>query len=206
MAHPNPEIKLQPQSRFPWPIVALLAAAVLLAAAFYYLPRAPKNVAGPARGQIPQQPFGDTLRLSDINMAQSPTGGQLVLAGKIQNTGSNRIENITVNLHFRDANGAIVHQETQPLEVMEAKGSRAEPKPLQQDPLKPTGRRTFRVEAQVPSAWNHQVPEIVVEHVVIAGQQSGEPTSGQAGVAPGLRERANPRLPASDVTTSSDKG
>ena len=187
----DPKITLQPQSRFPWPLVAIVVAGVILIAIVFYLPRTPRTRRGPINAQTPAQPYGDTIRMSNVNVSPAPTGGQAYVTGNILNSGEKKIDGITASIVLRDSSGNVVDRETQPISVLTT-GSATEPKSLSQSPLDVNQTKNFRIAlTQVPSTWNHEVPEISIAHVDLEGQETGGQTAEQS--------KPSPQLPASDA-------
>jgi hypothetical protein len=77
LKNPNP-----PSSGFPGVLIAITVAVVLLGAAMYYLPRAPKRTPPPSAAQVPIQPTGSQLQLSHLESSMAPTGGAMYLDGR----------------------------------------------------------------------------------------------------------------------------
>lgn len=203
MAEGDPKIQLQPESKFPWPMVAILVAALMFAVFVYYLPREPKVARGiGSNAEVPAQPFGDMLKVQNVNLVPAPVGGQAYLVGDVINNSGKKIDEVTINLTLRDAQGGVIQRETAQLEAVVPKGKAAEPKTLRESPLAPQAMTAFRIALNsVPSNWDHKVPEITIEHVSFAASQAAEKPEG---VNDELRRRANPRLPASDVTSGAE--
>src|SRR5437868_207913 len=110
-------IRIQPQSKFPWPLAALIVAGLILAVFVYLLPRGtPRQAGGPVAGQVPNQPFGGELQIAHITVQPDPTGAQAYVAGTIENTGGKAINEITVDAEFLDGDGKIVQKETKQVE------------------------------------------------------------------------------------------
>ena len=177
----DPEIKLQPESRFPWPLVAILVAGLLLAAIIAYMPRSPKPATPPpAAATIPDQPFLDELQLTQLNVSTSPVGGQIYVLGQLQNTGNHEITGITVDAVFHDQAGAVIQRQTRPLSAMAATDA-SSVSSFADNPLKPNTQRNFRAAFDnIPASWNHQLPELRIVHEAYVGGPSPLPTGNDA--------------------------
>jgi hypothetical protein len=177
----DPKLAQQPESKFPWPLVAILIAALLLAAIIAYMPRTPKAVERPkAGGEIPPQPFVSEIHLTGLGLADSPVGGQTYVTGQMENTGEHDITGITVQATFHDQNNAVVQQYTRPLEELNTKNDANTSQPFTNSPLRAGQTRAFRVAFDnVPSAWNHQPPDLVIVHEAYVGGPT--PTPAEAG-------------------------
>jgi hypothetical protein len=194
--HGDPQFPLRPESKFPWPILAIIAAGAILAVFIYLLPRLPKqdvrNV--PTAGQIPDQPFGRELQVKNITVQPAPTGGAVVVAGDVVNTGSNKVAGVTVQAEFLDSSGKVVQQDTQLMQAVADKTG-TDVVPLVQSPLSPNEIKPFRIAfSQVPENWNHQAPRLRIMHVTFEGQEAGAQASG----APGQESGGAVQKPASD--------
>lgn len=174
MAHPDPNIPLQPQGKFPWPFVALITAALILLAVFYYAPRMPRVAKEAPSAQVPDQPVPGQFQLKDLKLIPAPTGGQAYVTGTIQNTSGRKVEGVAVDIVFRDPSGAIIGRETEPLEALASMDKVREAKPMswRESPLGPTETKAFRVALnQVPANWQQQIPEMRIVHVDFAGEK-----------------------------------
>lgn len=195
---PQPElIEVEKRSRFPWPLIALLATAAILAAIIYALPRTPKATPGAAAGQVPDQPFGSQVQMKGLRVAESPVGGQTYIYGEMTNTGGSSIYQVTVDSAFTDGSGQPIQRETRNAEFLsDSKGASA----AAAGPLKAGQTMPFRVGFDaIPTGWNHQVPAMRIVHVatsasnvVPAGEAGGEvlnpPQTGGATQAAGANQ------------------
>ncbi len=199
----DPKLEQQPVSQFPWPLVAILIAALLLAAIIAYMPRTPKAVERPtAGGEVPPQPFVSEIHLTGIGLADSPIGGQTYVTGQMENTGEHDVTGITLQATFRDQNNAVVQQFTRPLEVLNTKDDANTSQPFTNSPLRAGQTRAFRAAFDnVPSAWNHQPPDLAIVHEAYVGgpsptpAEAGEPgnsASPGTGTAPGGSQAKKP--------------
>ncbi|HZU21743.1 MAG TPA: FxLYD domain-containing protein [Terriglobales bacterium] len=198
---PAPHIveQIEKPNRFPWPLVALVVAGVILAAIIYALPRTPKNSPGPVAGQVPDQPFATQLQFKGLRVSSAPVGGQSYIYGEIENTGSNAVGQVTVDAAFTDAQGHQVQRETRNLEFLtDDKGAPA----AATSPLKPRQSMPFRVAFDgIPASWNHEVPQMRIVHVAAPGQ-SGIPESAEGGVV----DRSQSSSGASTAAPSGNAG
>lgn len=177
--YPRPDERPQPKlvevgkpGRFPWPLIALIVAGAILLAIMFALPRTPRATPGPAAGQVPDQPFATQFQLTSLRVADSPVGGQAYVYGEIKNTGSNPVNQITIDASFMDSQGKPLQRETRNMELLSTKASIPE---VVKDPLKPGATVPFRVPFDtIPSGWNHEVPQMQIVHVASQGQ-SGIP-------------------------------
>src|SRR5438874_13434011 len=102
---PDPELPQEKRAGVPWPLIAIMAAGLILAAIIYYLPRMPKESRGPAAGQIPHQPLLNELEVSNLKIVPAPVGNQIYLTGRLQITGNHIFIGITVDAIFSNAHG-----------------------------------------------------------------------------------------------------
>ena len=147
-----------------WPLLALIAAAILLVVIFVVFPSAPKMAAPAPGAQVPDQPGGDQLQLTNLKMTTSPPRDNEVavkLVGNIQNVGGPAVNGATVEATFMDSTGHVAIQQTQPIERITAQGHSGKEVELKEQPLKPNDVGAFEVEfTGVPANWNKQMPEV----------------------------------------------
>jgi hypothetical protein len=190
--HPDPKFPLhesQPPSKLksmaPWPLVAIIVAALLLIVVLYQAPRSPKKAEGPAAGQVPEQPNAGQLQVSDVKATASPAGaGAVVVSGRLTNTGQRPVGGVMIDAIFNDAQGNDVFRDTQPASAVAAQSKAgAKPVDMQSQPIAPGKAQDFRVEfAGVPENWNKQLPELRIVHVTLLdGESSGSALSQGAG-------------------------
>ncbi len=163
---PHPRIP-KPRKQFPWALAAIIVAAAILAAIIYWLPQSPKAQTPPTAAQVPPQPTGSQVQLSNLNITPAPGGGALYLDGTLINNGNTTINGITAELSFKNLRGETLETETLPVEsVGKNSGQHAGTQPLSQDPIKPRATRPFRISvSHVPEGWNHQVPAMRIVSV-----------------------------------------
>lgn len=181
-----PRLQLQPRSRVPWVLIALIAAAALLVALILWLPRTPRAQMAPNAAQVPQQPTGSQIQFTNMNITPAPTGNVVRLQGRMVNMGSTDLTGAIVAATFLGANGQPVGTVQAPVMGVEG-GSNSADQPLTDAPIKPSEARIVRMDfANVPAGWNKQLPSLQVVTVTAAGQ----PVS-PAGQPPILNEQNN---------------
>lgn len=157
-----------PQSKFPWPLVAILVAAAMLAAIIWLVPTSNK-----AATAVLDNPASQTnvLRLSAIRLAPQDVAGaaNVDVYGQATNAGPREINGAMASGEFKDKNGATIYEAQRPVERVEIKERNEDvsPKDLGEDPIKPGQTVDFRVRFdQVPATWNHEPPQLTVMRVV----------------------------------------
>jgi Protein of unknown function (DUF2393) len=96
----------------------------------------------------------------------SAVGGVRVesAAGHIQNTGSQTVSGVTVQVLFRNDEVMPPQVETLPLSLIRTREPYIDTQPVGAAPLKPGDDREFRlIFESIPKNWNMQMPEV---HVV----------------------------------------
>lgn len=163
----------RPSSATPGVALAVITALLLLGAIFYFMPRAPKNEGrAPSSAESPVQPVPGQLQFQNAELTPSPTGASLNLDGQVTNTSSSLVNGIMAEVRFPLSNGqmASIQRPVQGIAVgREAtKGNTADTgkvtgdnEDLTKAPIKAGETRPVRITVdQVPSNWNHQMPEI----------------------------------------------
>jgi hypothetical protein len=151
------------QSKFPWPIVILIAGAALLIVISALLPRIPHLTQPPAGAQIPQQPTADQVQLTNLRLASAPAGAGVYLTAILHNTGDTALTGVQVQAEFLGRNGPVLDTITVPVQGL---ADRTTPQDLTRSPIKPNESRPIRIYFQhTPAGWNHQVPELTVTTV-----------------------------------------
>ena len=184
--HEHPRLKLQPRSKVPWVLIAIVAAAALLVACILWLPRTPKQTMAPSGAQVPAQPTGEQIQFTGMNLTSAPAGNAVALQGQMTNQGSSEITGVAVDATFKGNNGQNLETIRVPVLGIEG-GSNSATQPLTDAPIKAGETRPVRMEfTHVPEGWNRQLPELTVATVTAAGQ----PVS-PAGQPPILNEHNN---------------
>lgn len=178
------------KDRMAWPLLALIAAAVLLIVIFALFPSSPKVAAPAPNATVPDQPGGgDQLQLSNLKMTESvPTGNMLSvkIAGTIQNVGGPKVNGATVEATFLDNSGHSVIALTEPIQRITPQGHSDKAVVLKDAPLKPNDTAAFEVTfPSVPQKWNKEMPQVRIVDV--------------ATTAPPLPESTGPMNPASNT-------
>lgn len=163
-----PNATRPPQSRFPWPIIAIIVAAVLLGVIIWLIPNSSNKAATAALDNAPLQ--SDQLRVSQIQLAQQDVAGtaNVDVYGEATNTSRRPISNAVVSAAFKDKNGTVIYEEQQPIErvEMKSKDKDVDVKPLADQAIGPGQTVSFRARfSQVPATWDHKPPEVRVSQV-----------------------------------------
>lgn len=150
-------------------IFGIIAAAVLLAAILYFLPRAPRAGSYPSNATAPVQPTGGQIRLSNATLSAAPVGDQLYIYARLSNQGQTPINGLKLNLTFPGQNQQPVST-ISTTNVESFQNQKAES--LVDNPIKVNETRDIRITVQhVPNGWNHQMPEISVQDVTGFGNK-----------------------------------
>ncbi len=186
----NGEPVVHKKDRMAWPLLALIAAAVLLIVIFALFPSSPKVAAPAPNATVPDQPGGgDQLQLSNLKMTESQPTGNMVsvkIAGTIQNVGGPKVNGATVEATFLDSSGHSVVDLTEPIQRITLQGHSDKAVALKDQPLKPNDTGAFEVTfTGVPQTWNNQMPQVRIVDV--------------STTAPPLPESTGPMNPASNT-------
>lgn len=158
------KVQMIKQSKFPWPLLALIAGAALLIAIIAVLPRAPHVTKPPSAAQVPRQPTAEQIQLTDIKIIPAPVGDSLYLDAIMHNVGNTEITGAQVNGQFFGKNGQPIGTETSVMQAMEGRGTTKQD--LTQAPVKPNDSRPVRIYFEhTPKGWNHEVPQLTVTTV-----------------------------------------
>jgi hypothetical protein len=139
-------------------LVVLVALVVLL-------------LAGRHKSTLPTtvQPLADyaaRLPLSQLAMSESTSlsgGKSTYIDGHIQNTGSQTVTGVTVQVIFRNDEAMPPQIYTLPLSLIRTREPYVDTQPVSAAPLKPGDGRDFRLIFEaIPANWNMQLPEIRV--------------------------------------------
>ena len=156
-----------PESKFPWPLVALGVAAALLIVTFWLIPRTNKasTVINTA-----DQPTAQ-LRISNVRISPQEANGlaNVDVFGDAMNVGGSPVTQAIVSATFHDKNGNSILVQQQPIQRAETKdGKVEEAKALSEEPLKPGQTAPFRVSySQIPATWDRKPPELAVLQVTV---------------------------------------
>jgi hypothetical protein len=158
-------LQLPPKRAFPWPLIAILAAVAMLAALIAWLPRSPHKGVAPNAAQVPVQPTGSQLQLSNLNMQPAPAGGALYIKGILHNVGNTDVNGVQVQANFLGNNGQILASEMGVLQEVSGEGT-GPVENFTKSPVKPNQSRPFRVYFEhTPAGWNREMPGLKVTTV-----------------------------------------
>jgi len=156
-----PNATKPPQSKFPWPLLALGIAVVLLVATLWLSPSVNRAATNKVIKNNPDQ-----LELSSINMSPQEAQAQanVNIFGEVSNSGPQAVSNAIVSAVFKDKNGRPIVTQQKPMQRVRNAGANAED--LAMDPLKPGETTEFRVSyTDIPQNWNHKPPQLSVLQV-----------------------------------------
>jgi hypothetical protein len=146
-------------------IISTVVELAVLAVVFRYLPPGPRN-AQANTGSISVDASPGDLQLGSLLMSHAPADEALYLDGVVKNTGTLNVTGATVEVDFHDANGQIAGSLQKPIAGMTHGGTDLVRNEFKRNPLPPNEMRFFRVAIEkVPSAWNHELPELKVVEV-----------------------------------------
>jgi hypothetical protein len=161
----------RPGGGLPGVFAGILVAVVLLAVAIYFLPRMPKNRPPAAAAQIPAQPVPGELQLQGMQLIAGPTDSAYYLDGNVTNTGPHSITGIVAEVKLRSSQNKVILDVQRPLQGMAMHGHNLVSDPLSKNPIKPNDTRPVRLGLDnVPSDWNHNLPDIRIVTVTAEGQ------------------------------------
>jgi hypothetical protein len=147
--------------KFPWPIVAAVAAAAMLLVILAMLPRTLHLAQPPSGAQVPRQPTVDQLQFTNLRIVPA-AGDGFYLKGVLHNMGNTDITGVQVEAQFLARNGPVLATIARPVEGF-AGGSTQD---LAMAPIKPNEGRVVRISFEhAPRGWNHQLPELTVTSV-----------------------------------------
>jgi hypothetical protein len=156
-----------PQSKFPWPLVALGVAAALLIVTFWLIPRT--NKASTVINTV-DQPTAQ-LRISNVRISPQEANGlaNVDVFGDAMNVGGSPVTHAIVSATFHDKNGNSILVQQQPIQRADTKdGKVEEAKALSEEPLKPGQTAPFRVSySQIPATWDRKAPELSVLQITV---------------------------------------
>jgi hypothetical protein len=163
-----PNATKPPQSKFPWPLVTLAVAVVLLIATFWLTPRTDKAATNAINSSTQPSP---QVRIADIRIAPQNVNGlsNVDVYGQATNTGSRPITQAIVSAVFRDKDGNPLLTQQEPMQTADSQNAKVPAvKDLAEKPLKPGQPAAFRVRySQVPGTWDGKPPELSVLQVTV---------------------------------------
>ena len=159
----HPKLQVPRRKQFPWPIIAIIAAAAILAAIIALMPTTPHKRTAPEAAQVPAQPTGSQIQLSDLKIQPGPTGAAVYLVGRLTNTGNTEITGVQVQATFKNTNGQSVGTQVRPMESID---NPTQAQDFTKAPVKPNQARPFRIAFDnVPVGWNHELPAVSIQNV-----------------------------------------
>lgn len=105
-------------------------------------PKAPRVVRTPSGAEVPRQPTGEQIQLTQVQTVPSPVGDSLYLNAMLHNAGNSAITGAQVNAQFVGANGAIAGSTTGTVQAVFG-GTSSED--LTKAPIKPNESRPVRI-------------------------------------------------------------
>jgi hypothetical protein len=142
--------------------LAVLIVVAVLALAGRHKTAAPNTVQ-------PLAAHAASLPLSQLAMSESTSlsgGKSTFIDGHVQNTGSQTVSGITVQVIFRNDEAMPPHIETLPLSLVRTREPYIDTQSVSAAPLKPGDERDFRlIFESIPTNWNTQMPEIHIVQV-----------------------------------------
>jgi hypothetical protein len=156
------------QRRGWWPLLILLVAAALLIAIVALMPRGQRRMTPPpSAAEVPPQPTGNQVQLSDLKLVAPTPNGSGRLTGTVFNAGTTGISSIMAQAAFMGSDGRVAGQVTGPLLGLTTNGTS---QPFLDNPIKPSERRAFAMDInQVPQGWNNGLPAITLTQVATQG-------------------------------------
>jgi Protein of unknown function (DUF2393) len=117
----------------------------------------------------PAAAYAASLPLTQLAMSESTSlsgGKSTFVDGHIQNTGSQTVTDVTVQVIFRNEEAMPPQIETLPLSLIRTREPYVDTQPVSAAPLKPGDERDFRlIFESIPANWNQQMPEIRIIQV-----------------------------------------
>jgi hypothetical protein len=156
--HLQPRLPRPPKQRIPWPLIAIIIVAAILAALIWWLPQTPKKPLPPSSLEVPAQPIDNQIQLTALKMTPFAMGSAFYLEGMLYNNGNSDIISVQVQAAFRSRNGQVLERQTRRMEGMVG-NSATQAQDLAQAPVKPNQSRAVRVYLDhYPAGWNKQMP------------------------------------------------
>jgi len=163
-----PDATKPPESKFPWPVIALAVAVLLLIATLWLTPRTDKAATKAINGSTQPSP---QVRIADVRIAPQNVNGlsNVDVYGQATNTGSRPITQAIVSAVFRDKNGNPLLTQQVTMQAADSKSADVVAvKELSEKPLKPGQSTAFRVRySQVPGTWDGKPPELSILQVTV---------------------------------------
>jgi hypothetical protein len=146
-----------------WAVAGLVMLVVF--AAFAFMGR--RKPAAAPNTILPLAAYAPSLPLSQLAMSESTSlsgGKSTFVDGHIQNTGTQTVSGVTVQVVFHNDEAMPPQMETVPLSLIRTREPYIDTQMVSAAPLKPGDDREFRLIFEaIPGNWNMQMPEV---HVV----------------------------------------
>ncbi|HST77814.1 MAG TPA: hypothetical protein VLN58_04945 [Verrucomicrobiae bacterium] len=157
-----------PQSRFPWPVIALVVALALLVVTLWLSPSMNKA----STKELNNASQTGQLRLSTISMAPQEANNQtnVDVYGQVSNSGGQPVTSAIISAVFKDKNGNPIVTQQKPMERvdLDKKDKGLAPVNFLEQPLQSGKSSGFRVSyTEIPQNWNHEPPQLSVLQVTI---------------------------------------
>jgi hypothetical protein len=140
--------------------VAGLVVLVLVAGLIFF----GRHKAAPINTVQPLAAYAANLPLTQLAMSESTSlsgGKSTFVDGHVQNTGSQTVTGITVQVLFHNDEAMPPKLETLPLALVRTRQPYIDTQPVSAAPLKPGEGQDFRLIFEtIPENWNMQMPEI----------------------------------------------
>lgn len=145
-------------------LLAVVAGVLLVGTLLYFFARrAPQPPRPPASAEdVLPEANNDELRVDGGSIGNDTPGKAVTLAGNVTNTGKRTFKGAVVEMVFHDQQGKAIATKTQPIWGL-SDGRCEVADEFAAHPIKPNELRFFCVAVdQVPSGWNHELPEMQV--------------------------------------------
>jgi lipopolysaccharide export LptBFGC system permease protein LptF len=163
-----PDATKPPQSKFPWPLIALGIAAALLVITLWLTPRTDKAATSAINSAT--EPTAQ-VRISEVRISPEQLNNlaNVNVYGQATNTGTRTVTQVLVSAMFHDKDGKSFMAQQEPMQRADVKGTNVvDAKDLSEEPLKPGQSAPFRVTyTQVPGNWDGKPPELNVMQVTV---------------------------------------
>jgi hypothetical protein len=163
-----PNATQPPQSRFPWPLIALIIAGALLVVTLWLS----NSMNKASTRELNMASQTGQLRLSSVSLAPQEANNQanVDVYGEVSNAGGQPVTSAIISAVFKDKNGDPIVTQQKPMERVdvEKKDKTLAPENFLQEPLQPGRSSGFRVSyTEIPQNWNHEPPQLSVLQVTI---------------------------------------
>lgn len=151
------------------PVMAWGVAGLVVLVVVGFLVLAGRHKAAAPSTIQPPAAYAASLPLSQLAMSESTSlsgGKSTFVDGHVQNTGSQTVSGITVQVLFRNDEAMPPQLETLPLSLIRMREPYIDTQSVASSPLKPGDGRDFRlIFESIPANWNTQMPEIRIIQV-----------------------------------------